>query len=412
MTCVLDQISGPVPMNGCVCPTTRNSKDGGIQSSRRGPDVWKKKPSVKFTKGLNISYRSFPLDSKLTHHPDLFVINNSLKNPSRRKRLKRVIDSIDNMPDDVKSYLKPIKMIPAKDHRCLIVVVTGNNGLTLSTDQAKSTPKVLEKTICLGSLTSAHKVDEGLQYFFSLPINEYDRLCSDYKDGLDLEPGDWNEQIDNILRMYKHENYSALSMDKIVPEAEQSSGRFHHFTRIYAGDGSPSVDSTFKKSSSVEGFDIYYKCTDARDYSEYPPLSTGFFNSSTHSVQIQPFVLPLLRKALGSKGMFMGGRSVMSHQGSLSYVGPRKNGAMRQPTVAEGPLEEFESRDEKFWYHRNSCPHSYFPFAQQFINFIVGATTLAAYYLYPYMARLYPATNSSEYRKTFCPSGTVAVDFC
>ena len=82
----------------------------------------------------------------------------------------RVIDSIDNMSDDVKSYLKPIKMIPAKDHRCLIVVITGNNGQTLSTDQAKSTPKVLEKTICLGSLTSAHKVDEDLKYFFSLPI--------------------------------------------------------------------------------------------------------------------------------------------------------------------------------------------------------------------------------------------------
>ena len=41
----------------------------------------------------------------------------------------------------------------------------------------------------------------------------------------------------------------------------------------------------------------------------------------------------------------------MAHTGKLSYVGPRKNGKVRQPYVAEGPNESSDNPESKFWYH-------------------------------------------------------------
>ncbi len=37
---------------------------------------------------------------------------------------------------------------------------------------------------------------------------------------------------------------------------------------------------------------------------------------------------------------------------------------------------------------------------------------MAAYYMYPHMAKLFPVSNSRLYRKKFCPSGIIAIDFC
>jgi hypothetical protein len=34
------QVRGPVPLGGSICPQTRNAVDGGVQSSRLGIDVW------------------------------------------------------------------------------------------------------------------------------------------------------------------------------------------------------------------------------------------------------------------------------------------------------------------------------------------------------------------------------------
>jgi hypothetical protein len=46
-----------------------------------------------------------------------------------------------------------------------------------------------------------------------------------------------------------------------------------------------------------------------------------------------------------------------------------------------------------------------------FVNLLVGGTTLSAYYIYPHMAKLFPVSNSCSYRKKFCPSGIIAIEF-
>jgi hypothetical protein len=46
-----------------------------------------------------------------------------------------------------------------------------------------------------------------------------------------------------------------------------------------------------------------------------------------------------------------------------------------------------------------------------FVNLLVGGTTLAAYYIYPHMAKLFPVSTFFSYRKKFCPSGIIAIEF-
>jgi hypothetical protein len=101
----------------------------------------------------------------------------------------------------------------------------------------------------------------------------------------------------------------------------------------------------------------------------------------------------------------------MSHRGSLLYLGPRKKGNMRQPTVSEGPNKPGISREYQFCFHRRHMSHKYWPFVNGFLNLIDSGTTMAAYYMYPHMAKLFPVSNSVAHRKKFCPSRIIAIDF-
>ena len=102
----------------------------------------------------------------------------------------------------------------------------------------------------------------------------------------------------------------------------------------------------------------------------------------------------------------------MNHRGGLSYVGPRKKGHMRQPTVAEGPNKPNVGREKQFCFHRKSTNHNYWPFVHGLVNLLVGGTTLGAYHIYPHMAKLFPVSNSIFFRKKFCPFGILAINFC
>ncbi len=102
----------------------------------------------------------------------------------------------------------------------------------------------------------------------------------------------------------------------------------------------------------------------------------------------------------------------MNHRRGLSYLGPRKKVNMRQSTIAEGPNEPGIGREHQFYYHRKQTNHKFWPFVHGFVNLLVGDTTLAAYYIYPHMAKLFPVSNSSIFRKKFCPSGVIAIEFC
>jgi hypothetical protein len=237
-------------------------------------------------------------------------------------------------------------------------------------------------------------------------------LCSAYKDGLLLKDGyDSSEQIDDVIKQYSSATISLVSIDKLIPEKELKSGGYHHFVRQFGGEGSPEVDESFSAIDDIPGLQVRYKMADSRDYITFPPLSVGFFQSSSHVVQINQYLVGMLQNGVGNLGTYGSGCSVMDHRGSLLYLGPRKKGHRRQPTVSEGPNEPGIAREYQFGFHRKNMSHKYWPFINGFLNLIVSGTTMAAFYIYPHMAKLFPVSNSVQHRKKFCPSGIIAIDF-
>ncbi len=101
----------------------------------------------------------------------------------------------------------------------------------------------------------------------------------------------------------------------------------------------------------------------------------------------------------------------MDNRGSLLYLSQRKKGHRRQPTVSEGPSEPGIAQEYQFGFHRKNMSHKYWPFINGFFNLIVSGTTMAAFYIYPHMAKLFPVSNSVQHGKKFCPSGIIAIDF-
>jgi hypothetical protein len=72
----LFQVRGPVPLNGSICPYTRNVVDGGIQSSHLGVDVWKL-PTPQYRPNMNTTIHDFPINPSIAGIADLLVCNNS-----------------------------------------------------------------------------------------------------------------------------------------------------------------------------------------------------------------------------------------------------------------------------------------------------------------------------------------------
>ena len=372
-----------------------------------GIDVWNVPKPIYMYK-LNKSVHDYPIKPSMYGIEDLLVTNNSWRSLKKRTRFM-----IDTSNSDFNEFNKPPKNIYHHDHRSLIVVVCKDDGGALDVSDTGVTPQELRGTLNVPSICSANDSSSTLQHFYCFQDQDYDALCLAYPKGLLLKEGhDYAEQIDDVLKKSSSSLCSLISLEKIVSQKEIDNGRYHSFVRQFAGDGSPKVDNSFITSHDIHGLQVNFKMASARDYSEHTALSVGFFQSTCHSVQIQRSFLPLLEKGLGRMGMYVGGRSVMNHRGGLSYVGPRKKGHMRQATVAEGPNEPKIGREHKFSFHRKTTKHKYWPFVHGLVNLLVGGTTLAAYYIYPHMAKLFPVSNSSSYRKKFCPSGIIAINFC
>jgi len=404
---LFQQVRGPVPLGGSICPQTRNAVDGGVQSSRLGIDVWDI-PKPIYINNITKTVQHYPIKPSMYGVEDLLVTNTTWRNMRKKKKFK-----IESCNIDVKEFNKPPKKIFHHDHRGLIVVVCKEDGSTLDVIESGKTTQQLRDKLNLPSISLSNDLSSTLQHFYCFQEEDYDALCKAYPGGMQLQEGqNYDEQIDDVLKQRSNSMSSLISLDKIVPPEEVKNGRYHYFVRQFAGDGSPDVDNTFITSHNVHGLQVNYKMARAREYSEHVPLSAGFFQSCCHSVKIQQTFIPLLEKGLGRMGMYVGGRSVMNHRGGLSYVGPRKKGHMRQATVAEGPNEPNVGQEHQFHFHRKGTDHKYWPFVHGFVNLLVGGTTLAAYYIYPHMAKLFPVSNSSLYRNKFCPSGILAIDFC
>jgi hypothetical protein len=101
--------------------------------------------------------------------------------------------------------------------------------------------------------------------------------------------------------------FTLLSLDKVIPPEEMESGCFNYFVRQFGGNGSPDVDKSFHTVNDIPGLKLSYKMVDAREYIAYPPLLVGFFQSSSHVVQIQQSFIGMLEKGLGRMGTYGGG---------------------------------------------------------------------------------------------------------
>ena len=304
-----------------------------------------------------------------------------------------------------------MKKIPAHDHLGLAVVVTDRDGRPLTKTDATRIPSQLKETLNFGSIVSSKNKESPLQQFFCLDGLAYDTLCKKYADGLPVTK-DYANEIDKVVGAHGTRSYSLVSTDKIVSPSTSLNEGFHWFTRQFAGDSAPSVDDSFQHIYAVDGLIIHHKIVSAREYSQFSPLSIGMFHSAFHGIQINQDYINLLENATGSRGSYEGGREAMNHRGYLSYTGPRKKGNMCQPNATEGPKIDGLHDSENYWFHNKKMKHVYWPFLLSLFNLIVGSTTLAPYYIYHHLSKLYPILNSSKERKKFCPRGILTINFC
>ena len=100
------QVRGPVPLGGSICPHTRNAVDGGVQSSRFGIDVWDI-PKPIYINNLTKTVQHYPITPSMSGVEDLLVNNRrTWRNQQKRKRCQ-----IETCNSDVKEFNKPPKKV-------------------------------------------------------------------------------------------------------------------------------------------------------------------------------------------------------------------------------------------------------------------------------------------------------------
>jgi hypothetical protein len=92
------------------------------------------------------SLQFFPVTLDVSGVEDLFVPNNSWRNCNKRSCFTSPRKDGD-IGGDLESFNRPPKMIPHKDHICLIVVVHNFNGTELDKEYSGKTPIQLKRTL-------------------------------------------------------------------------------------------------------------------------------------------------------------------------------------------------------------------------------------------------------------------------
>ncbi len=69
--------------------------------------------------------------------------------------------------------------------------------------------------------------------------------------------------------------------------------------RQFGGDASPDVDDSFHTIDEIPSLQVSFKMADAQDYISYPPLSVGFFQSSSHFFRFSNFLSACSTRDLG-----------------------------------------------------------------------------------------------------------------
>ena len=399
----VNQVRGGVPLGGIIKPGTRNISDGGVQCCKTGPDKWPI-PKPKFTAGKgNIKLLSkYSITDESICCTNLLVLNNTLRNPRKRSAVKSRIPKQEH--PDIHSFNSPPKYVPQNDQHGLVMIVKDSHGDDISSQFSSIIPPHMKGTFNVGSIKCANNMDDNTQLFFCLKPSDYDLMQSQFPDGMHLgEHGE--DEIDKVLRFYACSTQRLLSSDKVSQSMYTKNTKYHGYVRLFAGDGCPRLNSTFHLSTDVPGFQIYYKMVGAREFSEYVPLSVGFFQSTFHGIEIPYTFLSLINRVSGKNGTFPS-RARMNHYGHLSYLGKRKATSQSLPSSSEGPKES------GYHYHRASSKHEYWPFLLLLMNFLAGVTSIAPFYFFRHLSKLYSYSNDIFHRIKFCDIIILTIDFC
>ena len=277
-------------------------------------------------------------------------------------------------------FHQPPKYIPESNQLGLVIVVSLDDKEHLSARMAKIVCFELVGPLNVGSLVSSVDKSSPHQLFYCLSEAMYNKIMNDYPNGI-FVGNDTRQKIDDLLSSYSSSTTMLLSTDKIA----ESDG-YHGYTRIFAGDGSPAIDETFTEVSINPSLSIRFKLCQARLYSSFCPLSIGMFQSTFHSIKMQHSFLKIIKKIFSSKGLFPSRANC--GQGSVSFIGPRKNGSQSLTSASEGPHEN------GYWYYRTYINAVYWPFLLGLMNYLLNATSIAPYYFYCHMAKFFPINNS------------------
>ncbi len=265
-------------------------------------DVWEI-PKPQHSTKINTTVHDYPINPSISGVVDLLVTNNSWRIKKKRQRFE-----VENSTSYFIEFNKPPQKIFQHHHRALIVVVCKEDGGVLDVGVSGKTPHQLRGNLNFPSIRSANELSSSHQHFYCFEEDDYDSLCEAFPNGLLLKEGqDYAEKNDEVLKQHCLSICSLISLDKIVTPEDTQSGRYHYFVRQFAGDGAPEVDKTLITSNEIHGLQVNYKMADAREYSEHPPLSVGFFQSFCHIVQIQQSFITLLEKGLEQIGTYLGG---------------------------------------------------------------------------------------------------------
>lgn len=394
---MLNQIAGKTPCDFAIQQNVINTIDGGMQSSKYGPDKWTV-PSFPFQKQMSIKFDDHPVSCIETGSEDVLY---------KRKHKSRHASSKN-------TETTPLTKWRVKDDAtCLVLVSTSPSNKPIQSEYASKIPNGLEKTINFGSITSCESTDSLHQDFFCLKENVYDQLIKEYPEGLPLSENVAPAyQIDKLLKERAAATIKLISVDKLGKKVDHSYSH-NGFVQIFAGEGSPDVDDTFN-SVDVHGADIrvHYKIAKGVEFQDYVPLSISIFQSTFHGMKILPSFASRLLKAFGSRGLFPS-RSFVN-KGSQSYIGERKSNRLSQPTVSEGPSERknVSSDEPAFVYYRNKVKALQWPFVLSFMNFLVNKISIAPYYFYHHLSKYYPHKNDMKATIRFCTIAILTINFC
>eukprot|EP00984_Skeletonema_dohrnii_P019395 scaffold9254_cov98-Skeletonema_dohrnii-CCMP3373.AAC.3 len=360
---------------------------------------------------LGTTFEECALRKSDTGHSNLFVGSKTSNTASKRRAVNNVIPKDER--DYVKKFYKPPKKVPDKNMKGLIVVIQNNDGDCVAPTLSTATPEHLRNTLNFGSLHSANGNDSSvLQRFYCLTGSDYNSLLKKYKDGLEVGE-DYHEVVDSALAEFSTVTHDLICTNKIALQNADPS--YDGYVRLFAGEGSPQVDDTFTTCHDVNGFVIHYKFAASRDYSEYIPLSIGFFDATFHGYKIRPWFIEKINKCLGQGGIFPS-RASNVLKGSNSYIGTRKTDSQRRSSVSEGPPRRRKGPNKPkqigFIYYRKNIKTLYWPFVLSLMNLLAGVTSIASFYCYHHLATLYEFANDPRAKIRFCTIAILTINFC